>query len=132
MLLSLLLESLLVVFLWSMSDCKSPQVFRTFLSILADINNAVILMVSTGPFISKSSRLFINHLVTASRAPIIIGINVTFMFLSFFRFLCKVELFIFLFNFTLWSARTPKSTILQVLFFVLLIIMRSGRLAESK
>ena len=39
--------------------------------------------------------------------------------------------FSFSFNFTLWSARTPKSTILPVLFF-LLIILRSCRLAEIR
>ena len=35
------------------------------------------------------------------------------------------------FNFTLWSAGTDKSTIMQVLFF-LLIIIRSSRLAEIR
>ena len=35
------------------------------------------------------------------------------------------------FNFTLWSAGTAKSTILQVLFF-LLIVTRYGRLAEIR
>ena len=36
-------------------DNKSPQVPRTLLSILADLNNAAIWMVSTCPFISKLS-----------------------------------------------------------------------------
>ena len=40
-------------------------------------------MVSIGPVISKSSNPFNNPSVTVSRAPITIGINVTFMFLSF-------------------------------------------------
>ena len=44
-----------MVFLWSLSDSKSPQVSRTLLSILADLNNAVVRMVSTRVFISKSS-----------------------------------------------------------------------------
>ena len=36
------------------------------------------------------------------------------------------------FRFILWSARTAKSTILQFLFFLLLIIIRSGLLAEIR
>ena len=37
-------------------------------------------MVSTRPLISKSSTSFINPSVTVPRAPIIIGIKVTYMF----------------------------------------------------
>ena len=37
---------LLASFLWSLTDGKSPQVSSIFLSILADFNTAVILMVS--------------------------------------------------------------------------------------
>ena len=82
-------------------------------------------MVSTRPFISKSSSAFTNPSVTAPRAPITIGINVTFMFPSFFfnslagsRYLF---FFSFSFNFTLWSTGT-----------FLLIIIRSGLLAEIR
>ena len=50
----------LMVFHRSLSDSKSPQVSRALLSILADLNNAVVWMVSTRPFISKSSDSFIN------------------------------------------------------------------------
>ena len=73
-----------MVFHWSLSDSKSPQVSRTLLSILTVLNNAVIGMVSTRPLTSKSSSLFNNHLVTEPKAPITIGIIVTFMFHSFF------------------------------------------------
>ena len=59
---------------------------RTLLSILAVINNAVVWMVSTHPPTSKSSSSFNNALVTVPKAPIIIGIIVTFMFHSFFQF----------------------------------------------
>ena len=38
-----------MVFHWSLSDSKSPQVSRTLLSILAVLNNAVVWMVSTRP-----------------------------------------------------------------------------------
>ena len=43
-------------------------------------------MVSTRPPTSKSSTPFNNPLVTVSKAPITIGIIVTFMFHSFFNF----------------------------------------------
>ena len=69
----------------SLSDSKSPQVSMTLHNILADLNNAVVWMVSTHPFISKSSSLFINPLVTVPRALITIGITVTLMFYSFFN-----------------------------------------------
>ena len=38
---------------WGLSDNKSPQVSRTLLSILTDLNNVVMLMVSTSSLISK-------------------------------------------------------------------------------
>ena len=72
-----------MVFHWSLSDSKSPQVSRTLLSILAVLNNAVIWMVSTRPPTSKSFSLFSSPLVTVSNAPITNGIIVTYMFHSF-------------------------------------------------
>ena len=74
----------LMVFHWSLSDSKSPLVSKTLLSILAVPSNAVVWMVSTRPPISKSSTPFNSPLVTASSAPITIGITVTCMFHSFF------------------------------------------------
>ena len=121
-----------MVFQWSLSD-KSPQVSMTLLSILADLNNGVVWMVSTSPFIYKSSSSFINPLEIVPRVPIIIGINVTFIFHIFFSFLVSsryLSFFSISFNFTQWSAGTTKSTILQVIY--LLIMIRSGRLAEIK
>ena len=59
-----------MVFHWSLSDSKSPQVSRTLLSILAVLNNAVVWMVSTRPPISKSSSPFSNPLVTVPNTPI--------------------------------------------------------------
>ena len=70
-----------MVFFWSLSDSKSPQVSRTLLSILAVLNNAV-------PT-SNSPRPFNNHLVTVPKAPITIGKILTFMFHSFFNSLAK-------------------------------------------
>ena len=117
---------------WSLSKNKSPQISRTLFSILANFNNAVIWIVSIHPIISKSSSPCTNPLVNVPRAPITIGIIITFMFHSFFNSLAwsrYLSPFSHSFDFTLWSASTAKSTIMQVLFF-LLIIIRSGHLAE--
>ena len=78
-----------MVFHWSLSDSKSPQVSRTRLRILAVLSNAVIWIVSTRPPTSKSSGPFNNPLVIVPRAPITIGTIVTFMFHSFFNSLAK-------------------------------------------
>ena len=72
-----------MVFHWSLSDSMSPQVSRTLLSILAVLNNVVVLMFSTPLPTSKSSSPFNNPLVSVPKAPISIGIIVTFMFRSF-------------------------------------------------
>ena len=71
-----------MVFHWSLSDSKFPQVTRTLLSILADLNNAVVWIVSTRPVTSKSSGPCTNPLMTVQRASITIGIILTFTFLS--------------------------------------------------
>ena len=99
----------------SLSDSKSPQVSRTLLSILADLNNVVVWMVSTRPIISESSGPCISLSVTIPRAQIRICITVTFMSHSFFNSLARPRYFSFSlsFNFTQWSAGTTKSTIRQ-------------------
>ena len=61
-----------MVFHWSLSNGKSPRESRTLLSILADLQNAVVWMVSTRPLISKSSSLCTNTLMTVPSAPIAI------------------------------------------------------------
>ena len=123
-----------MVFHWSLSDSEFPQVSWTHLSILALLNNVVVWMVSTHLPTFKSSSPFSNHLVTVPNIPVTIGIIVTFIFHSFFNSLARsryLSLFSHFFSFILWSAETAKSTILQVLFF-LLIIIRSGHLAEIR
>ena len=89
----------LMLFHWRLSDSKSPQVSRTLLSILVVFNNAVVWMVSTRSPTSKSSRPFNNPLVTVPKAPITIGIFVTFIFHRFFQFSSKVDVLISLFTF---------------------------------
>ena len=98
---------------WSLSDCKSPQVLRTLLNILTDLNHAVLWMVSTRPLISKSSCPFTNPLVCLPRAPITIGITVIFMFHSFFCSLAKPRFssFFFAFFFQFYSVVSRNSKI---------------------
>ena len=88
-------------------------------------------MVSALLLISKFSSPFNKPLVIIPSTPITIGINVTFLFHSFFSSLAKskyLSLFSLSFIFTLRSHRTVKSTILLVLFLLLLLltITRTG------
>ena len=119
-------------FQWGLSDSKSPQVSRTRLSILAVLSNAFVWIVSTRPPTSKSSSPFNNPLVTVLNAPI--KSQSAQSFDSFFNSLARSRYLSFFsptFSFILWSAGTAKSTILQILF-LLLIIMRSGLLARIR
>ena len=119
----------------SLSDSNSPQVSRTRLSILADLNNAVVWILSTCPLISKSSNPFTNFLWFVPSAPTTIGITITFMCDFFFSSLGRSKyLYLFSLSFIspLWSFGTAKPTIRQVLFFLLLIITRSCRLTETR
>ena len=89
-----------MVFHWNLRDNKSPQVSRTLLSILADVYNVVIWIVSTRPLISKSSCPFTKPLVTVPRVPK----TITFMFRYFhvphsFKFPSKIPVLILLFAF---------------------------------
>ena len=101
----------------SSSDSKSPQVFSNLLSILADFNNVVVGVISTCPFVSKSSSSCTNPLVSEPRAPI--GITFTLMFHIFFCSQARsrhLSFFSFSFNFTLWSGR--RKSPISLLFFV--------------
>ena len=74
---------MLVVFHQSLSDNTSPQVSRTLLSILGNLNNAEIWMVSILPLIFNSFSLFSEYLVTILSAPTITSITITLMFTVF-------------------------------------------------
>ena len=78
-----------MVFQWNLNDSNSPQVSSTLLSILADLDNAVVLMVSICPPISSFSYPLTKPLGIVSSALIIIGITVTFMFHGFFSSLVR-------------------------------------------
>ena len=66
------------------TSCISPQVSKTLLSILIDLNNAVVWLVSVRPPISSTSSSLTKPLGTILKAPIIFGITVTFMLHNFF------------------------------------------------
>ena len=110
-----------MVFLWNLSDSRSPQISRTLLSILADHNNAVVSMVSTHPVISKSPRPCINPLVSVLRALITIGITVTFMFHRFFQLPSKVLVLFLLFPFVQFHFVVYQDS--KVLFFLFLFFI---------
>ena len=119
-----------MVFHWSLSDSKSPQVSWILLSILAVLNNVVVWMVSTCPLTSKSSSPFGNPLVTVPKAQITIGIIITCLFHSFFNSLARsryLSFFSYSFSFILWSAGQQSRQFYNFSFF-LLIIIRSGLL----
>ena len=120
-----------MVFHWSLNDNKSPQVFRTLLSILVNLNNAVVCMVLSLSLIINSSSLLSKPLETVPSIPTTIDIPVTsckvqvfFQLFAFFHFHSVVNLyskihidrFLFLFNKTksgllawiVWSICTSK------------------------
>ena len=121
-----------MVFHCSSKDNKSLQVSRTLLSILDNLNNAVVWMVFSCPFISMFSSPLINPLVTVPKTSIIIGINVTFMFHSFFQFSSKVFIFLFT-SFYFYSVVSRDSKVHNFAnSHFLLIIIKSSRLGKIK
>ena len=87
---------------WSFNDCKSFQVSRNFLSILSDLNNAVVWMVSY-PLISMSYSSLLNFWgLPQVYQPYLVSLSPS----------CSIE-----FN--------------RFFFFVLLTITWSGRLAAT-
>ena len=120
----------------SVSHCKSAQISRTLLSILADFK-MLVWMVSTCYPISNFSNPFNKPFGIVPSAITTIGITVTFKFYSFFSSLTRSKYFFSLsLIFTLWSARKGKAK--QVLFFLflfffvfLLTISGSGLLAGT-
>ena len=110
-----------------LSDSKSPQISRTLLNILADLNNAVVWIVTTLLLISKSSSPFTSFLRIVPTALITIGITVTFMFHSFFNSQARSKYLTF---FQFYSLVKQNPHFHQ--FFFVLIITRSGRLVEIR
>ena len=85
-------------------------------------------MVSTCPPTSKSSSPFSNPLVTVPKAPMTIGIIITFMFHRFFNSLARsryLSFFSHSFSFILWSAGTLLLLLLLLLLIIYLFIYLS-------
>ena len=120
-----------MVFHWSLSDSKSPQVSRIRLRILAVRSSAVVWIVSTRLPTSKSSRPFNNPLVIVPNAPITIGTIVTFMFHSFFNSLARSRCTYPFFHFPsdLFCGPPGQQSRQLYRFSFFFIIMRSGLLA---
>ena len=76
-----------MVFHWSLSDRKSPQIYMTLLSILVDLNK--VWTVTISPVIFRFSCPCTNHLVTVRRATITVDKIFTFIFHSFFSSLAR-------------------------------------------
>ena len=112
-------------------ECEWQQVSRTLLSIMADLRNAVVRMVSTCPLNSKSSSIFIKSLRIVLSAPITIGFTVIFMLHSYSGSLASskyLNLFSISLIFIQWSTGTSKYAIRQLLFFFTYqLIWCSGR-----
>ena len=123
-----------MIFHWSLSDRKSHHVSRTLQSILVVLNNVVVWMVSTRPPTSKSSCPFNNPLMTVPKAPITIGVIVTFIFRNIFNSLARskyLSFFSLSFSFILWSQGQQSPQFCKFSFF-LLIIIRSGLLVDIR
>ena len=124
-----------------MRDSKFPQVSRTLLSFLVDLNNAVVWMVSTCPLFSESSSPCTSPLVTVPSALITIDIIITVMFHSFFPVLWQGLGTYFLFAFLKFysvvslNGKVHYSAAFFFFFFFFFFLQtttRPGRLAEIK
>ena len=109
-----------MVFHWNLNNSESPRVFRNLLSILVVFNNVVVCIVSTRSPTSKFSSPLDNLLVTEWKAPITIGIIVTFMFHNSFNTPTRSRYLSFpstSFSSTLWSAGTANRQSSKFSFF---------------
>ena len=110
----------LVVFHWSLSVGKSREGSRTRFSILADLSNAFVWIVSILPLISISSCPFSRLLGIFPSTPTTINITLKLMFLNVFNSLARSKYFpIFSLSSisTVWPVGTAKSIKQQ--FFLL-------------
>ena len=109
----------LMVFHWSLIDRKSLQVSRTLLTILANLNNAVVWMLLILPLIFSSSSSLSTLLETVPSAPTTIGITIPLMFHSFFFFYFsgKVQVFVNDFAFFHFHSEVHLSSTRWEVFF---------------
>ena len=126
----LLLLLLLLLLLSSLSELFT-SISRTLFSILTALINAGVWMVSTRLPTYKSSSPFNNPLVTFYKSTnhhcYNCHLHIPYIFYSLARSR-YLSFFSHSFSYILLSAWTTKSTILQISFFFLLIIIRSSLL----
>ena len=91
----------------------------------SDFNNIVVLIDTTRLLIFKYSSNFNNPSVTVPKTPYTIGINVTFMFHSFFSSLEKLSFFIVL---SILFCGQPEQQSPQLCKFCFLLIIIRSRL----
>ena len=116
-----------MVFHWILSD-TSPQVSSTLLSILADLNNAVIWIVSTHSLMSKSSNPFTQN---TNKNWYNCHFHVP-QLLFFFQFPRKVEVLILLFAFfQLYSVISRDSIIIIIIIDVFVAAVAGGGLGKD-
>ena len=116
---------------WSSSD-KSLQLCWTLPNILTDLCGAVVWTVSVLLRISSSTSLFSKFFGIVPRAPIVIGITVTFVFHSFFSYLAKSRCLSTYFFSLCWNGKVIafssfylRSLLLLIIFFVISFINKS-------
>ena len=119
-------QRLLVGFQWSLSDSKSPQVSKDFLSIQAGLSNVLVWMVSILPLISNSSCLFSNLLgpFQVHRVQLVLLSPLCPTVFS------ALWLFSLSFIFTLWIDETAKVHKMIVHFYFLVnwnLVLFSGQ-----
>ena len=123
-----------MVFTWSLSCSKSPQVSITLFSILAHLNT-LIWMVSILPLISISSSLSFKIFGIIPNAPITIGITITHIFHGFFiiwQGLNICQSFHFYFHSTIgWNSKI-QLTRSSLFFFFWLVNDRCGLVVETR
>ena len=95
----------MVGFHWNLNDSKSSYISRTLLSIQADLNLAVVWMVSILPLIFNCSNPLSKPWGTVPNAPTTINSLITFMFHSFCFFnSLATSKFLFIFSPSFLSA----------------------------
>ena len=112
----------LLVFHRNLSDNKSSQVCRTFLSVLTDLKNAVVW--SFWQLFQTRTNICYHRHPHVPQFFFFFGFLLCFV-LFFFRSLARSKYFVYFslsFIFTLWSAGTSKSTRWQFLIFFLIYL----------
>ena len=115
-------------FYWSLNEIKSLQFFRNLFSIVADLNNFVVCMISIPSLISNSSNLCSKPFGALPNEPTANGISITLMF----EFFGKVQVFFYLFTFLYFHSVVRRNGKIHKTASSFLVNTRSSRLAEIR